>query len=42
MTDEYVCDNCEAVVDYLYNDSFCEECYNQAGIDRGEAINDLD
>lgn len=42
--EEIKCEHCEAEVDdnELDDEGLCQECHNQAGIDRMEAYNDLD
>ena len=42
--EEIRCEHCQAEADdnELDDEGLCEECHNQAGIDRMEARNDLD
>ncbi len=42
--EELKCEHCETVFDdnELDDEGLCEECHNQAGQDRMEAMNDLD
>jgi len=42
--DEVRCEYCRDLVDdnELDDEGLCQECHNQAGIDRMEAYNDLD
>lgn len=37
-----ICDSCNETVEDVNDDGLCEQCYQEAGQAREEAINDLD
>ena len=40
--EENICDQCDEEVEYINDDGLCEECENEAGINRMECLNDRD